>query len=1301
MAETRIQTEIAVAVASGPAVTGAGGSVGVETELQPVRKIAEAGGPAGTGAGSPVMVGNRFLAVADVHALFEDREYDPPSDLGKLEPVPGTITEVTRPQPLRHADVMKEVALKKESGSGAQNTDSEAIGEASDGDQVGFPFLHRSPCGENSLWDADGAEDTAEGDAIMVGAVGSAAPWFLTGWTNDVEVEFMIDTGCQVTILATSVFKRMCEVHPQLRAELVPCTQRLVSADSSPLLVLGRIILKVIFPGLRCDMCCVVTSIGSDGLLGTEALQSCLPHQLDLRTGQLWADGRSTLQLHQQKPTPTVSGSLITAVVLPPNSEVVANFSIDGGQLGTCALINPNRDLTEDFGVIVGHTLVDATTPSASVLIINPNAEEVVLPCGAHIGDLVPVLAVSVARSDLQRPIKRTAVLPDYLEDIVQGSHPSLGDTGRQSLRDLLHRYEHVFLAPGEPVTGRSKSVQHEIETNEGRPVRCGPRRLAPAGLRREQDCVKEMLTGGQIEPSDSPWASPVVLVTKKDGSTRFCVDYRRLNAMTIKDAYPLPRIDDSLRLLGNQQWFSTMDLASGYWQVAMSPEAKSKAAFVTNEGLFQFRVMPFGLCNALATFERLMDRVLCGMRWSRCLVYLDDVISFGKTISEVSLRLEEVLARLSEFGLQLKAKKCTFMQTEVAFLGHIVGRTGLACDPEKLSAVRNWHEPNRVKAVRQFVGFVGYYRRFVKNFAELADPLVSLTRKGVPFVWGSEQQRAFDALKVCLLSAPILGFPTEEDRFVLDTDASLFAIGGVLSQIQNGEEVVIAYASRSLRLSQRRYCTTRREMLAAVVMCTHFRSYLRGSQFTLRTAHSSLRWLQKFKNEDGMLARWYLLLDQFSVTFEYRPGSLHNNADGMSRQCGQCRRPDCPVSAIDLPTGETDTQSVLVDQPFATSEMGDSMDADLLLPELSGETWVASALLDKLTGDLQPAGVNGDLVSASSEDKMLQTVRLWVESGKAPPPPWSECTGMAPELRCWRLQIGNLKVDSLGRLWRRRSPPSVGSQLVVPVKKRQEFIRQFHDSLFAGHLGITQTVFRLQHRVYWPGLRGDVQAYIQSCTTCIASKSPCPRKVPMGHVNVGHRWERVAMDSLDMSVTTSRGNRYVLVMVDCFTRWTEAFPLPDKTAQSVADAFFNQVVCRFGMPSVIHSDQGREFENRIMQELCLLGGAHKTRTTPYHPKSDGMVERFNRTLLMMLAMFAGKNRDDWDDLLPAVMMAYRSSVHESTGFSPHRLMFGEECTLPMDIGLPRDQLDTSESITSPYALWVRDALEEAYDQVR
>ena len=386
MTGIRFQTVNDIAEASGPAVTGAGGLVGTGKGFRTVSGIAGAGGPAGTGAGGPVIAGTRFLAVADVYASFEETEGDPRSDIGRFDQISEIITEVTSSHLLGHAGVTggtvvsEDIRKRTNSESCAQYTDPDAIRETSDTGQRGFSSHNQSPNEGSEPFDADGTEDTADGDTIMVGVVGSAAPWFLTGWTNDVEVEFMIDTGCQVTILATSVFEKMCEIHPEVRSGLVPCAQRLVSADSSPLTVLGRINLNVAFPGLQCDMCCVVASIGSDGLLGTEALQSCLPHQLDLRTCQLWADGRSTLQLHQQKPTPKVSGSLSKAVVLPPDSEVVANFSIDGGQLGTCALIDPNWDLTEEFGVVVGHTLVDSSTPSASVLIINPNAEEVVLP---------------------------------------------------------------------------------------------------------------------------------------------------------------------------------------------------------------------------------------------------------------------------------------------------------------------------------------------------------------------------------------------------------------------------------------------------------------------------------------------------------------------------------------------------------------------------------------------------------------------------------------------------------------------------------------------------------------------------------------------------------------------------------------------------------------------------------------------------------------------------------------------------------------------------------------------------------
>ena len=397
------------------------------------------------------------------------------------------------------------------------------------------------------------------------------------------------------------------------------------------------------------------------------------------------------------------------------------------------------------------------------------------------------------------------------------------------------------------------------------------------------------------------------------------------------------------------------------------------------------------------------------------------------RNCSEALRRLEEVLCRLSNFGLQLKAKKCTFMQTELVLLGHIVGHTGLACDPAKLAAVQNWHAPDKVKGVRQFVGFVGYYGRFVKDFADLAEPLVALTRKGASFVWTDRQQTAFEALKACLVRAPFLGFPTENGRFMLDTDASLFSVGGVLSQLQNDREVVIAYASRSLRLSQQQYCTIRREMLAAVVMCTHFRPYLRGAQFTLRTDHSSLRWLQRFRNGDGMLARWYLLLGQFSVTFEYRPGAQHANPDGMSRQCGQCQRPDCPVSAMDSPLTDAKPETEMVDQLFAASEMGESMDADLL-PELSGETWVASALIEELMADLLPPGSNVDLIAESRQDVTLTTVGEWIQSGVTPA--WAECAGFSPELRCWRLQLGNLSIDTEGTIM--AAPGAAGGGLTT-----------------------------------------------------------------------------------------------------------------------------------------------------------------------------------------------------------------------------------------------------------------------------
>ena len=333
------------------------------------------------------------------------------------------------------------------------------------------------------------------------------------------------------------------------------------------------------------------------------------------------------------------------------------------------------------------------------------------------------------------------------------------------------------------------------------------------------------------IQPSKSPWASSIVMVSKKDGSKRFCIDYRKLNDVTVKDSYPIRRIDDSLEQLGGAQWFSCLDLNSGYWQVEVDKVDREKTAFTSRRGLFEFKVMPFGLCNAPATFERLMEIVLAGLNWQICLIYLDDIIVHGKTFAGMLENLDTVLRKLQEAGLKHKPSKCRLFKKEVEYLGHIISASGINPDPKKIQAVKDWPKPNNVTDIRAFIGLCSYYRRFISDFAKIAKPLHRLTEKGQKFYWTEECDRAFGTLKKKLCEAPTLTHPDFQEEFILDTDASDFAIGAVLSQKLDGRERVIAHTSKTLAKSQRKYCVTRKELYALVHFVKYFRHYLYGKK--------------------------------------------------------------------------------------------------------------------------------------------------------------------------------------------------------------------------------------------------------------------------------------------------------------------------------------------------------------------------------------------------------------------------------------------------------------------------------------
>ena len=434
--------------------------------------------------------------------------------------------------------------------------------------------------------------------------------------------------------------------------------------------------------------------------------------------------------------------------------------------------------------------------------------------------------------------------------------------------------------------------VKHEIDTGDAAPIKQPCRRLPLAQRPLVEAELDKMLQADVVEASTSPWASPLVLVTKKDGSVRFCVDLRAVNAVTKKDAYPLPRIDETLDTLSGAQWFCCLDLQSGFWQVEMSEKDKEKTAFTTHKGLYQFKVMGFGLTNAPATFERLMELVLKGLQFHKCLVYLDDVNVFGSTFEETLNNLEAVLQRFRAAGLKLKPQKCELFQKSVSFLGHVVTPEGVHCDPKKIQAVRDWPVPQNVTEVRSFLGLASYYRRFIPSFAEIASALTALTGAGVKFQWTKACQDSFDQLKELLVSSPVLAYPKEEGQFVLDTDASDTGIGAVLSQMQDGVERVIAYASKTLSKTQRKYCTTKKELLAVVTFVQHFRHYLYGQKFRIRTDHASLVWLRNFKDAEGMLARWISKLETYDYKLEHRSGVKHTNADALSSHRASAKDP-------------------------------------------------------------------------------------------------------------------------------------------------------------------------------------------------------------------------------------------------------------------------------------------------------------------------------------------------------------------------------------------------------------------------
>lgn len=447
-------------------------------------------------------------------------------------------------------------------------------------------------------------------------------------------------------------------------------------------------------------------------------------------------------------------------------------------------------------------------------------------------------------------------------------------------LQDVLQQFSEVL---GDHM-GRSDTVQHHITTNGSPPCRQRPYPYSPEKRMSIQQQVEEMLKLGVVEPSKSPWASPVVIVKKKDGSDRFCVDYRRLNQATQTDAFPMVNMREVLDSLHGAVYFSTLDLRCGYWQIAMSQDSREATAFITHMGLYQFKVMPFGLKNAPATFQRLMNEVLRGLVHRNCFAYLDDIVIFSSSWERHLQDLTEVLQRLKDHGLTCKLEKCVFGQKELKYLGHIISDKGVAPDSKMLEAMNQYPRPSKPEHIRQYLGMCNWYGGFIERLSDIAEPLTRLLKKNTPWKWSTEAEAAFQHLKEELQSAVHLSYPNFHKPFVLQTDASSVGLGAILYQMEGERKCIITYASKTLNATERCYHATERECLAVVWAVKKFRPFLDGHRFTLVTDNSALKWLASMKDTSSKLARWSLQLQEFDFEVQHCAGTSNQAADALSR---------------------------------------------------------------------------------------------------------------------------------------------------------------------------------------------------------------------------------------------------------------------------------------------------------------------------------------------------------------------------------------------------------------------------------
>lgn len=1172
---------------------------------------------------------------------------------------------------------------------------------------------------------------------------------------NGIECNSLLDTGSQVTTVSQSFYESHLSdhtIHP------VSDILEVEGANGQAVPYLGYIQLSMQFPKEFMSsqpevqtLALIVPDTRSNStvpvLIGTNTLDPLYEQFYDgsslvSNTYCGYQQVLKTLQLRRKQDSEGQIGVVKLGRheqgIVPARQRVVLEGFVPGSEANNekWAVLEEPSVSSLPGGIFIENCLISIPTRSPykiPVVVRNETNHDIVLPSNSVLAELViphEICPTYDTCSPSHLPSSSTVCSQQQSRHDEQPSDRlsfEFGDSPlpvqwKERITKTLNTYSDVF-SQHDLDFGHATKVRHRIKLKDETPFKQRPRPIHPKDYNAVRRHLQTLLEAGIIRESESPFASPIVIVKKKNGDVRLCVDYRRLNMQTIKDAYALPNLEESFSALSGSQWFSVMDLKSGYYQIEMHEDDKPKTAFVCPLGFWEWNRMPQGITNAPSTFQRLMEKCMGDIHLREVLVFLDDIIVFSQTLEEHEARLTKVLDRLRENGLKLSPEKCRFFQTSVRYLGHIVSQKGVQTDPQKIEAVKTWPRPCTLKELRSFLGFSGYYRRFVQDYSKIVKPLTNLTagyppaRKSAqktktdvkyfhpkePFGdrWTTACQNAFEGIIERLTSSPVLGFANPELPYVLHTDASTTGLGAALYQQQDGQKRVIAYASRGLSQSEARYPAHKLEFLALKwSVVEKFHDYLYGQSFTVVTDNNPLRYVLTTAKLDATSYRWLAALSTFSFDIQYRAGKQNQDGDALSRRRhGPLVNDNCSQEESQRIHQFTSHHLTPVDVVKATCQYHAAVNEEspphCLVESLAIHPDAIPPVYEDVESELQgfcsvPTHSEGDLARLQREDPSISVIIKALESGE----PAHQQDVQSPELMLMLREMSRFVLKNSLLYRKRQCEGRTEYQLVLPRVLRPSVLTSLHDEM--GHLGIERTIELARSRFYWPKMPAEVESKVKACPRCVKRKHQPEKAAPMVSIQTSRPMELVCMDFLSLE-PDSHNTKDILVITDHFTKYAVAIPTKDQKAITVARCLWEQFLIHYGFPERLHSDQGRDFESQIVKELCALVGTKKVRTSPYHPRGNP-VERYNRTLLSMLGTLREKEKTRWREYVKPLTHAYNCTKNDVTGYSPYELMFGRQPRLPIDIAFGLPVKGASSTSHSQYVKNLKSYLKQSYD---